>query len=228
MTLTNKQKMDRALAKAREEGAAEERARIAEERGTNADLTGGVSQGVADANMAAVTRPDLVASAHGERMQPSYAGDKVVVGCKLGVSWYQLQLFRMEQKFQQDTHGGRMVTEAVRIGGIVQLRGTSYPRGTPPRGFPPPPETADGAALTRGVSRDFMETWLEQNRLNPIVQNRLIFIAGSDDEARGIAADLAGIRSGLEPLNPDGDARISAHAKSTRPEIEDTSPAARG
>lgn len=169
-------------------------------------------------NAAAMQRPGDVADAHGPIARPSSAGAKVIVGCKLGVAFLDIQLCKIEEKFEQNMQGGRTVKEATRIGSLVRLRGTAYPRGTPPKGFHSPPEIVNGAALTRGVDKDWFDTWMEQNKLNPIVLNKMVFAHDTDDGIRGESKDLEKFLSGLEPVNPTGDARIP---KSSRSEVSD-------
>lgn len=159
-------------------------------------------------NLAATIHPDQVPSSTGEVAKPQSAGDKVVVGCKLGVALYDIQLMRMDTKFEQNMQGGREVSEATRVGNVVRLRGTAYPRGTPPEGFPPPPLIVEGAALNFGIDRHFMEKWIELNKLNPVVMNKMVFICPNIDAAQGFAKETAKLQSGLEPINPKGDARI--------------------
>lgn len=165
-----------------------------------------------------------VADAHGEVARPASAGAKVTVACKIGVAWLDIQLCRIEDKFEQNMQGGRTVKEAVRVGQVVRLRGTSYPRGTPPDGFPERPEMVGGAALTRGVDREFWDEWVKQNRLNPIVTNGMVFAHESEQHVRGMALETAAVLSGLEPVNPKGDARAP---KSSRSEVTNVETSAR-
>lgn len=168
----------------------------------------GAASAIERLNAESTIRPDAVASSTGEVATKQSAGDKVVVGCKLGIAFYDIQLMQMDQKFEQNMQGGRTVTESTRIGIVVRLRGTAYPRGTPPKGFPSPPLIVEGAALNFGIDRDFMEEWLKQNKLNPVVMNRMVFVCPNIDAAQGVAKDLAKMPSGLEPINPEGDHRI--------------------
>ena len=142
----------------------------------------------------------------------------MIVACKLGVAYFDIQLCKIEDKFEQNMQGGRMVKEATRIGQVVRLRGTAYPRGTPPEGFPERPEMVGNAALTRGVDKEWFDEWMRQNHLNPLVMNKMIFAHESQDHVVGEARDLSKFLSGLEPVNPKRDARIP---RSTRSEIED-------
>lgn len=177
------------------------------------------ARAIAETNHEAIIRPDAVESASGEIAKPASSGGKVTVACKLGIATIDIQLCKMEEKFQQNMQGGRMVTEASRIGPVVRLRGTSYPRGTPPAGFPAPPEIVDGAALNHGIDKDFWDEWVKQNHLNPYVMNRMIFAHESRDHVVGLARELKDQKSGLDPLDPKSkDPRLP---RSTREEISD-------
>lgn len=159
-----------------------------------------------------------VPDAKGPLAKVSSAGQKVVVACKLGVPYFDIQHCKIEEKFEQNMQGGRTIKEATRSGSVVRLRGTSYPRGTPPAGFPEKPEIVGGAALNYGVDKDWFDEWLQQNRLNPLVVNRLIFAHETVDGVRGEAKEMAAFLSGLEPVNPGKDSRIP---RSTREEVSD-------
>lgn len=140
--------------------------------------------------------------------QPTSGGEKVVVACKLGVAWFDLQGFEKKTVTENTQVGPRTIEQFVRLPDVVRIRGTAYPRGTPPTGYPERPEMYEGYALTRGVDRDFFERWMELNKKAPYVVNGLIF-GGTEDQVRGHARELRGRLSGLEPLDPDAkDARI--------------------
>lgn len=223
MALTAKQKREKRDNQMRDEGAARA---LAEMHGANADIRGPVSPEIAKLNDAATLAPGHVANAHGQTARVQVAGAKVTVGCKLGIAFYDIQLCKMVLKFQQDQRGGRDISEAERVGPVVRLRGTAYPRGTPPKGFYPAPEIVDGAALTRNVDKEWFDEWLEQNKRNPMVMNHMIFAAETLDEVRGLAADYKDLKSGLDPIDPSSktDTRM---VKSTRigtgefPEVAD-------
>jgi hypothetical protein len=179
----------------------------------------GAAAAIANLNKESTIHPDKVASSTGQVAKPQSAGAKVIVACKLGVAYYDIQLCRIDEKFEQNMQGGRTVKEATRIGSVVRLRGTAYPRGTPPAGFPDRPEIVNGAALTRGIDKEWFDVWMEQHKLDPLVMNKMIFAAETDDAIRGESAELSKFLSGLEPVNPKGDPRIP---KSSRPsEITD-------
>ena len=56
-------------------------------------------------NRDATLRPDEVRAAHGDILKPASAGAKVIVACKLGVGWFQLQLCE-EQEVDEQTQTG--------------------------------------------------------------------------------------------------------------------------
>ena len=199
MALTAKEKREK-----REQGLRDEGARVALEK----------------LNQAQFQDPSSAKPAHGEVAAPS-RGRTVVVACKLGVASFSIQHSKLVDKFEQNMQGGRSVREAERVGQVVVLRGTAYPRGTPPEGFPPPPIIVDGAALNFGIDAAWFEEWLRQNERNPIVMNKMVFAHEKEDVVRGMAKDLGGLTSGLEPINPKKDPRIT---KSTRGEVSDIQP----
>lgn len=178
----------------------------------------GAADALAKLNTDSAMNAAAVTDAHGSVAQPQSAGQKVVVACKLGVPYFDIQHCQIEEKFEQNLQGGRMIKEGSRTGSVVRLRGTSYPRGTPPAGFPERPEIVGGAAMNPGIDKDWFDEWLKQNRLNPLVVNRMIFAAETYDGARGAAKDLSSFLSGLEPVNPARDSRIP---RSTREEVSD-------
>lgn len=168
------------------------------------------------ANEAAFKRPDEVADAHGEVSRPSRSGDTVIVACKLGVAYFDIQLQREIEVSENTQTGPRTIKRYERFGRVVRLRGTAYPRGTVPDGFPEKPVMVGGAALNFGIDRDFWEAWVHQNKLNPLVMNGMIFASASEDAVRGEARERTGELSGLDPINPKGDARMP---KSTRGDL---------
>lgn len=177
---------------------------------------GMTSQQIEALNQITMTRPDLVPAASGPKVEASVAGGKVVVGCKVGLALVNLQLCTKVMVTEQTTAGPREVPEYRRIGGVVQIRGTAYPRGTPPIGFPDRPKMAAGCAFTEEVDRDFMVNWMKQNERNPMVENKMVFIAEDLPRAMAMAAELETTRSGFEPLTVVAkDPRVARNANST-------------
>jgi hypothetical protein len=149
-------------------------------------------------NQQAIIHPEQVRS----EGLVSRARDVVVVACKVGVSYIDLRLMSPRKVMEQTQTGAREVTEWKPTGEAVRIRGTSYPRGTPPAGFPERPRIAHGFALTPKISRNFWAQWIEQNEKNPLVQNHLIFAGDDLAEVTAMAAEHAGQLSGLEPIDP--------------------------
>lgn len=204
MAMTAKEKRDARDNRLRQEGALaarDEMAKVAK------PLTEGEKVDLAALNQKQFTNPGSAPSAAGPVAGPS-KGRTVVVACKLGVAWFSIQYCEIVEKFEQNMQGGRTVKEANRVGPVVQLRGTAYPRGTVPEGFPPPPIMVGGAALNYGIDAEFFEKWLKQNEKNPLVMNKMIFAHESEDRVRGEAKELSGFLSGLDPVNPKKDDRI--------------------
>jgi len=206
------------------ETAKEKRERREREEALNAEIGGERAaeqqrertEAIEALNKNATLHPDQVPSAHGERMKTGSAGAKVVVGCKLGIQGITLQLSKLEEKWENTQTGPRKIREPVRYGPLVYIRGTAYPRGTPPIGFPAPPVIVDGAALTFDVDKDFWDAWVEQHKLDPLVINGMIFAHENRDHVIGQARETKAIVSGLDPVNPRGDPRVS---KSTRADL---------
>jgi hypothetical protein len=217
-TLTAKQKRQEREDRLRAEGAAQARAEMA--AAAPRETGGPTSEQLQELNLKAFANPGAVPNAEAPIARPQSSGAKVVVACKLGIAYYDIQLCRIEDKFEQNLQGGRMVKEATRIGEVVRLRGTAYPRGTPPAGFPDRPQMVGGAALNFGIDKEWFDEWLKQNHLNPIVRNKLIFAHETVDAVVGQARDLAAVQSGLEPIDPSSkkDRRIP---RSTRDEVDD-------
>jgi len=143
-----------------------------------------------------------------------------VVACKLGVPYYKIQHTPLVEKQQMGNQGMRTVMEAEPTGPVVILRGTARPRGALPEGFPDAPLIVDGAALNFGIDADWFDEWLEQHKRDPLVINKMIFAREKEADVRSIAKEHTRETSGLEPVNPKGDARMP---KSTRAEVADVS-----
>lgn len=153
-------------------------------------------------NKEATLHPDKVPSAHGAPIEKSVAGAKVLVGFKVGIAYFDLQLSKLEEVDEQTQTGIRRVKMPVRYGPVVRLRGTAYPRGQVPDGYPERPEVIHGAAMNREVARDFMVEWMRLNVLNPMVTNKMIFVAENEADFRALAREYAGLASGFEPMDP--------------------------
>jgi hypothetical protein len=183
---------------------------------TAADKRAAREAAIRETNEDAMRNPGSVPDAHGEIAKPQSAGAKVVVACKLGVAYFSIQLCKMIDVEEQTQTGLRTIKKAERIGEVVRLRGTAYPRGVVPDGFPEKPAMANGAALNYGIDKDWFDEWLRQNHKNPIVMNKMVFAHEDEQDVRAEAKELSKFLSGLEPVNPKNDPRIS---RSTRAEV---------
>jgi hypothetical protein len=172
-------------------------------------------------NDQALNNPGSILNASGEVMRKSSGGAKVTVACKIGIAYFNLQLFQPVEVSENTQTGPRKIIEHRRVGPVVQLRGTAYPRGTVPEGFPDRPEMVGGAALNRGIDKDFFDEWMRQNQRGAVVKNNLIF--GDEDHSKvvAMALELAGeASSGLEPINPKKDSRMPRPTNSALSPIE--------
>lgn len=73
-----------------------------------------------------------------------------------------------------------------------------------------------GYALTYDIPRDFWEAWLKQNQSNPLVKNRHIFAASSENRAVGEAKEYKDFKSGFQGLNQSGDYRVPRGGRGIR------------
>ncbi|MDQ0507404.1 hypothetical protein [Xanthobacter agilis] len=129
-------------------------------------------------------------------------GSTVTVACKLPHGLV-LRTFIMNKRYEAILGGGtREVEEAAQVGHMVTIKGYAAPHGHAPNA-----PVSGGYALTSGVDADFWDEWLRQNAEHPAVKAGLIFATERVDTAKKQAEEQAEIKSGLEPLNPDGDAR---------------------
>ena len=59
-----------------------------------------------------------------------------------------------------------------------------------------------GFGITENVDKEFVETWLKRNAELPAVKNELIFIMKNSREVSAKAKELAGVKSGMERIDP--------------------------
>ena len=171
------------------------------------------------AAVAQPSHPEAAAADH--VIKAAVAGAKVTVACKIGVGWFDLQLCEKRIVKENTQTGPRDIEQWFRLPRIVRIRGTAYPRGTPPEGYPERPEMVGGFALTRNVDKDFWDEWEKQNSRSPFVQNKMIFAYESNDAVVGQAKELAETLSGLEPLNPKKDSRMPKPTNTGITEIQE-------
>lgn len=136
----------------------------------------------------------------------------ITIACKIALGWIDLQICEPREVMQNTQTGPRPVTEWARVGKVVRIRGTAYPRGEAPEGFPSRPEMIMGYALTRDVPRAFWEVWIEQNKRTAFVESGMIFAFEHNSDIASRGKDYEGKMSGLEPVARDknglNDARI--------------------
>lgn len=158
------------------------------------------------APLAAVDLPATVAAAKASAAATaadrpvSRAGAKVTIACKVGVAWVDLQLCDKREFTENTQTGPRLINKWVRVGRIVRIRGTAYPRGEAPEGFPEKPQMVGGYALTHNVDAEFWDKWLDQNGRSPMVLSGMIFASERIDEVKGMALEHKDELSGLEPI----------------------------
>ena len=128
---------------------------------------------------------------------PTTTGETVTVACKMPHG-LELRLFNMVDKREIGQGGNTfMIKEAQEVGERVRLNGFAHPQNKAPKS-----PIVGGYGLTFGVSKDFFDHWLEQNRDSDIVKNGLVFAHSKPGHTEGKAEEQKGIRSGLERLDP--------------------------
>lgn len=146
---------------------------------------------------------------------------KVTVACKIAVPWFALQLCERREVSENTQTGPRTIEQWFRTGRVVNVRGTAYPAGTPPEGFPARPQLVAGYALTHGVDKEFWDAWVAQQAKAPYVQSGMIMAYEKLDMINGAARERVNELSGLEPLNPKSDPRVP---RSTNGAVSSVSP----
>lgn len=124
--------------------------------------------------------------------------ETITVACKLPHGLV-LRLFDMVDGNEAVAGGGFKVIkraqprpEVVVLNGyLTQHKGSSIPIASPLSSY----------ALTHGVSKDFFDRWIDENKELDLVKNGLV-IAHAKDTA-GAAREYKGTTNGLEPINPE-------------------------
>jgi hypothetical protein len=132
-----------------------------------------------------------------ERKAPS---GFVTVACKIGVPWIDFQVCTSEIVKENTQTGPRDVIEWQKTGRVIRIRGTAYPRGEAPEGFPDKPTMIAGCALTHNVPRAEWEEIAKQHAKAPYFENNLIFAYERIEDVQAKAKEHASELSGLEPL----------------------------
>lgn len=149
----------------------------------------------------------------------STAAATVIVACKIPTG-IVLQLCKPTTYFEETPSGSKERTRYDKFGPRVHIRGTAYPVGQAPAGFPPRPVMVGGYALTFGVDADFFREWMKQNAMSPLVLNHQIMAHSQTSSIQAAATEHAEVRSGYEPLNPENDPRLPRAAAAGVGKIE--------
>ena len=144
------------------------------------------------------------------RREESTSAETVTVACSLpmGATLYLEQAFEANEAVVGG--GVRTIKQYRKVGEPVHLKGTKNRTG----GDDPDSPIADGFALTFNVSKDFMDKFFEQSSDWHPVRNGMIRYASNRSDIKAMTKELAGQRTGLEPLNPKGDSRSRGTVKS--------------
>lgn len=147
--------------------------------------------------------PDNKAIEAAEAAPKNHSGGTVTVACKVP-GGLRLRVFEMVDSLETIPGiGQRTAKMAQPVGGQVVINGPAHPINRAPG-----KEIAGGYALTMGVPADFFRAWMQQNKDSAMVRNRLIFAHENADYARSKAREQEEIRTGIEGINQDGDARL--------------------
>jgi len=140
-------------------------------------------------------------------MSPETTARTVVVACKIP-NGLVLQLCQKRKQREQGLGVTRDVEVFTKVGDTITVAGPAYPNGPVPKGFKKRPDDADGYALTHNVPADFWEQWERQNAEADYVKSGMIFAFSELESIRDKARDGERLKSGLQPLDPDGDLRV--------------------
>ena len=124
----------------------------------------------------------------------------VTVACKIAVAWFDLRICEPKEISENTQTGARKVTQWFPTGEVIRVRGTAYPRGEAPEGFPERPEMLMGYALTRGIPKDKWDKYLEANAKAPFIKSGMLRAFESTDQLKGYAEEHKDEMSGLEPI----------------------------
>lgn len=128
--------------------------------------------------------------------------ETVTVACKLpnGVI---LQNCVMEDRREPMMGGGfKEVKRARRLPETYKVNGSAFNTELLRSGDVPYTVVA-GFGITPGIPKEFWERWLDANRDTDLVKGGFIFAHVSESDARRYASEHVGLKSGLEPIDPD-------------------------
>lgn len=138
------------------------------------------------------------------------SGPKVVtVACKLP-NGLLLRLFDWGEQVEPVVGGGTRVTRISRPRtDTVSINGNSVPMNgmAPPFTVIDAHRRGDGFGLTHNVDAEFFAEWMRQNKDAPYVKEGLIWAYADMNSVTDRARDNEAVKSGLEPLDPEGDSR---------------------
>lgn len=134
--------------------------------------------------------------------RPATGTDTVTVACKIS-NGLVLRLYEMAEVGEAVFGGGeRTIKKAFQVGEDVVLRGCALEQDSLRAGRMPGYPHVGGYALTSGVSREFWEKWLEQNKDLPAVKNHLVFADENLNNATDMAREREEVQSGYEGIDP--------------------------
>ena len=134
---------------------------------------------------------------------PKSSSTYVTVACKIGLPWIDFEVCEEREISENTQTGPRTIKQWARTGKAVRIRGTAYPRGEAPEGFPQKPQLVLGYALTPNVRRDIWEAIEKQHAKAPYFMSGMIYAFASPDDIKARAKDYDGELSGLEPIQRD-------------------------
>ncbi len=158
------------------------------------------------------SQPNNATNAQGNVAPGKRSGDKLIVLCGIP-GGLRLRAHSMTTFKETNAHGvdrNISIAEASGEGDII-LNSPTLPFGTVPA-YEILGEGRTRFAVTRNVDKDHYEAWLKHNAKAPYVVNGLVKAFNSLDDARSAVKDMGG-HSGLEPINPDKDPRMSKSLK---------------
>lgn len=132
---------------------------------------------------------------------PKETSATVWVACKLPRGLI-IQLSNEIETEQKVMGGGiRMIKQNMRMGEQIRLKGYTVPFGKVPN------YSIIGDFGLTEIPRNFWEAWLRQNPNYTPVKEGLIFAFSDQASTAARAREYEGMPCGLEPMNPEGDAR---------------------
>lgn len=146
----------------------------------------------------------------------STAAETVTVGCKLPNG---LELHLDEMVDYRIPMNGGYVTEkrSRRLPDTYTLNGRAIDLAKIAATGSVPHLIVGGYGITNGIPRDFWERWLAANKDSDIVREKIVFAMADEGRAQGFALEHAGVRTGMEPIDPDAPGRTSPEFRKIQP-----------